>query len=449
MQHRSPPWVVALLAATALAASACSNSTASGAASGSRNGKPGASAPGVTATQYILGSTQPLTGAAAPGYGEIAPASNAVFKWVNAHGGIHGRTIVYNYLDDAYNPAQTVIKTRQLTAQPVFADFDPLGTPTQLQVQGFLNRSGVPQLFVASGCSCWSNPSYPLSFGWQTNYIIEGKILGHYIKQHFAGRKVAYIYQDDEFGQDGVAGLKTQIPSSGVATQQPYSVTQFLATGITSQVAAAQAAHAGVVVLYAIPAVVAATLLTAAKLGYHPAFVVSSVGIDPHTLEFFFKYLTSKAKAKNPGAALLNGVTGADFLPSPNNLSNPWVALFHQIWANYDSGQPFDNNTIYGMGAAITMVDLLKAAGPNPTRQSLVAALDAKGASFATPGLGPLTYSKSNHYGYEESQLGMINGNGVFTLSGPVYTTTNSPSVPVSTLPASTAAAPGFTSPNF
>ena len=135
-----------------------------------------------------IGSTQPLTGPAAPGYSEIAPAANAYFKYVNAHGGVNGRKINYTYLDDQYNPTSTATQTRKLVLQDqVFAMFQALGTPTHLSVVSYLNSEHVPDLFVASGCNCWNNTSqYPDTFGWQPNYTIEGKILGQYIAQNFA-----------------------------------------------------------------------------------------------------------------------------------------------------------------------------------------------------------------------------------------------------------------------
>ena len=162
-----------------------------------------------------IGATVPLTGPAAPGYDEIAPAMNAVFGWVNAHGGVNGRKIHYTYLDDGYNPANTATLTRKLVLQDnVFADVGSLGTPTQSAVQGFLNSQKVPQLFIESGCNCWSDSKYPYSSGWQPPYTVEGKILGSYVKANFAGKKIGYLYQGDEFGQDFVKGLDMEIPSS-------------------------------------------------------------------------------------------------------------------------------------------------------------------------------------------------------------------------------------------
>ena len=139
---------------------------------------------------------------AAPGYDEIAPASNAYFQYVNAHGGIYGRKIVYKYLNDQYNPTITSTVVHQLVLQDnVYAIFNGLGTPTHLAVAPFLNSQKVPDVFVASGCECWNAPStWPYTYGWQLDYIREGKILGQYIEQHFKGKKIGYFFQDDEFG---------------------------------------------------------------------------------------------------------------------------------------------------------------------------------------------------------------------------------------------------------
>ena len=88
----------------------------------------------------------------------------------------------------------TVSVVHQLVLQDnVFGIFEGLGTPTHTKVVGFLNASKIPDMFVASGCPCWDNgTTQPYTFGWQPNYTIEGKILGQYIKQHFAGDKIGH-----------------------------------------------------------------------------------------------------------------------------------------------------------------------------------------------------------------------------------------------------------------
>ena len=84
--HRLRLPVIAAAVTASLVAAGCGSSGSSGSGSGSGAT---ASAPGITSTQILIGSHQPLTGPAAPGYSEIAPASNAYFQYVNAHGGIY------------------------------------------------------------------------------------------------------------------------------------------------------------------------------------------------------------------------------------------------------------------------------------------------------------------------------------------------------------------------
>jgi ABC-type branched-subunit amino acid transport system substrate-binding protein len=203
---------IALTVALTLAVSACAGGGGSG------------STPGITDTTVTVGGTLPLTGTAAPGYSEQGRAAKAFFDYVNAGGGVNGRKITFKYLDDGYNPANTVTLTKQLVLQEnVFAMLGALGTPTHTKVVDFLNSSRVPDLFVASGCTCWDQPQqHPYTYGWQPDYAVEGKILGDYIKKNFAGKKVAYFYQDDDFGHDGMKGLDKYLDPASVVTRQPY-----------------------------------------------------------------------------------------------------------------------------------------------------------------------------------------------------------------------------------
>ena len=373
----------------------------------------GASAPGVTSNSITLGATVPLTGPAAPGYDEIAPAMDAVFAWVNAHGGVYGRKIHYTYLDDGYNPANTATLTRKLVLQDnVFADVGSLGTPTQAAVQGFLNSQKVPQLFIESGCNCWSDPTYPYSSGWQPPYTVEGKILGKYVKDNFAGKKIGYLYQGDEFGQDLVKGLDMEIPSASVVSRQTYDAST-LAGPLSNQIAALKAAGAQVVVMATIPAATALAMLPGAAIGYVPQYVLSNVGADPPTVGPLLSSFTQKgggttAQAK-AAAGLLNGViTDAYFAPE-SDVSNPWVQVEKKLLADYAPSlyakSGLDGNTQYGVALAYTVVQALQAAGRNLTRAGLLAAMANSGKNFVTPGFVPLSYSSSVHYGFQGAEV--------------------------------------------
>ncbi|MGE5135287.1 MAG: ABC transporter substrate-binding protein [Gemmatimonadota bacterium] len=424
------PAMIAAAAALSLLAAACGGSSSGGGSA--------ASAPGITANQILIGSHQPLTGPAAPGYSEIAPASNAYFQYVNAHGGVFGRKIKYTYLDDGYDPSKTVSDVHQLVLQDnVFAIFDGLGTPTHLAAVNFLNSSKVPDVFVASGCGCWNDTAaHPYTFGWQIDYIREGKILGAYIKQHFAGKKIGYFFQNDEFGQDGVKGLDYEIPKAQVVSRQSYVPTN---VNVGPQVAALKAAGAQVVVSFSIPAFTALLKLTSLKLGYNPQLVVSNVGSDPITLGGLLQAFAKQSGKTVSGSALTQGIITDGYLPSLGDTSNSWIALFKKIHDTYDAKAPFDGNVLYGEAVGYTFVQAMLKAGKNPTRASLVSAINAglpQGAAVA-----PYAYSASNHAGITGAFIGMIS-KGVITQQGPVYVTDTSPTGAVTTYSGSQQTAP-------
>src|SRR5437764_894572 len=143
----------------------------------------GSATPGVTSKQILIGGTTPLTGPASA-YASVAKGADAYLKYVNDHGGVFGRKIKYKYVDDVYDPSQTIQKTRDLVQNDkVFAIYNTLGTETNLAIRSYLNQLGVPQLFVASGASTWGKDykKYPWTIGYQPSYAAEGAIYGRYI----------------------------------------------------------------------------------------------------------------------------------------------------------------------------------------------------------------------------------------------------------------------------
>jgi branched-chain amino acid transport system substrate-binding protein len=413
---KTPLRLLATGVAVALVVSAC----------GSGGSK--ASAPGITATSVTIGSHQPLTGVAAPGYDEIAPASKAYFDYINAAGGINGRTINYTFLDDGYNPTNTVTDVHKLVEQDkVFAIFNGLGTPTHEAVVPFLTQQKVPDLFVASGCLCWNAPTTaPETFGWQTDYTVEGKILGQYVAKNFAGKKIAIFAQNDDFGTDGIKGLEDEIPASSIVSTQRYDPTNIK---ITPQVQALQASGAQVVISFSVPAFTALLQLTSLALKFQPQLVVSNVGSDPITLSGL---ISAFSKGKAPGEALIQGIITDTYLAPASDATNSWIQLFKKIHDKYIPKLPFDGNVEYGMAAAYTFAQALKAAGKNPTRASIVAAIEKGG--FTGPGLVPFGFSSSSHSGYTGAQIAMIKGLAGVPIGTPLVTNdSNGPITPYTT----------------
>lgn len=388
-----------------------------------------ASVPGITATSVTIGSHQPLTGPAAAGFSEIAPAAKAYFDYVNARGGIHGRRIDFKYEDDAYNPANTVNVVHKLVEQEkVFAVLAGLGTPTHTKVVDYLNSQHVPDLFVLSGCTCWDNPSkQPYTFGWSTDYIREGKILGTRIAQAFPGRKVAYFSQNDLFGQDGVKGLDMTVPAGSVVSRQTY---QPGTTDATPQMTAIDQSGADVIVAFANPANVAQLRIAQLKLGNKAQLVVNYSGSDPATLAHL---LDSYAEESGTGAnSLIQGIITDSFITPATDTSSTWYKLFKAVRDQYAPSLPMDQYTNIGMSVAYSFTQVLQKAGKNPTRESIVKTMQANGLNG--PGLVPFGFSNTSHAGYTGVQIGVIQGDAI-SLEGQPMTTDSSdgPVVPYTT----------------
>ena len=368
---------------------------------------------GVTSKEIKLGVTLPMTGAASPGYNKVPAAMKAYFDYVNANGGVNGRKITLVVKDDQYVPTQAVAKTNELILKDkVFALVSPLGTANNKAVAASVNpgKRGVPVLFVNTGFSGFADSKkYPTTYALLPSYVMEAKIMAEYIKDNFAGKSIGLVYQDDDFGSDALAGFK----SAGIkfATTVGYASGSQSATTAAGWVTKLKAANCDVVILFGVSSATAAGLGTAAALKYAPQWILGSVGGDATTI-----------KASGVPAGVLYNAVGASFLPATTDTSDEYVALFQSIYSKAVPGSAFDNNVLVGMNSAFVAVQAIQAAGKNPTRKSLMAAIDSKGASFASAALIPLNYSKTSHVGYNGYWFGKYSPAGDLKPDGGKYT---------------------------
>jgi len=291
-------------------------------------------------------------------------------------------------------------------------------------------------VFAGSGCPCLdSPPASPETFGWQLDYLREGKILGAYVAQHFAGEKIGFIYSGDEPGRDGIKGLRYEIPSRQIVAAKRYRPAS---TRLTSQVAALKASGARVVVAFSAPAAMAALRLAMAGLNYRPQMVAAGAGSDPSTLASLLAR-AGGGRGGGSASALMQGIITDGYLPPAGSASNSWIALFRKIHDRYVPKLPFDGNVVYGMSAAYTFAEAMLRAGPHPARQDLVSAIS--GGLPQGPAVAPLGYSPASHAGVTGAYVGVIRGAAIIPLTA-VMTTDDTPAGPVVPSTAAEQAAP-------
>lgn len=358
--------------------------------------------PGVSSSQIVIGTTTPLTGPASPGYKDISPASKAYFDYVNANGGINGRKIKYVVCDDKYNPAETRKCTSQLILRDkIFAMFGALGTPTHSAVVADLNRRGIPDVFVNTGGTAFDNVAkFPKTFPYFPSYTVEAKVMAYFIKSapELKSKKACLFFQDGEFGENAETGFKAAGLNFAETTSY-FSGQQ--AAPFTAQVTKLKSAGCQLVVFFGVTSATAQLLGTAARSGFAPTWMITSVGSDPSIL---------KASLGSAASALMTGIYAPSFLAPIQDTRNAFVSQMKVIADK--NGLPWNFYTFYGINTAYVLAQALKAAGPNLTRAGLVNALQTKAATFRSAAVVPMVISRGTHQGLTGYYMGRYDSSG-------------------------------------
>jgi branched-chain amino acid transport system substrate-binding protein len=340
--------------------------------------------PGVTETTIVLGATAPLSSPEAA----VTRGAAAYFRYVNARGGVGGRTILYRVVDsgDAAQAARRLVEQDR-----VFAVAGSVGTEQNLAARDFLNVAKVPQLFAVSGATALGDfRRSPWTIGFQPSHRAEGLIYGRYLARANPDATVAVLHQDDDYGRELLAGLREGIARSRVriAATQSYTVT---ASGVQVQVARLKASGATVLALFA-----NARIATLAQASWRPELVLVAADGRPFQA--------------------VEGTITLGFLKDPAEprwRDDPAIRLYRTILARYASGaNPNDARYVYGMAVAYETVKVLKSAGKSLTRASLLARLrrlDDPSNPFLLPGIEVET-TAGERFPIEQAQLRRFTG---------------------------------------
>jgi hypothetical protein len=262
-----------------------------------------------------------------------------------------------------------------------------------------LNRREIPDVFVNTGGAAFDNPRrYPMTFPYFPSYIVEAKAMGYYMNKtsSLKNKRACLMYQDGEFGDNAKTGFK----AAGInfVEETSYFSGQQLA-GFASQVTTLARARCEVVVFFGVTSATAVLLGTAAKAGFSPTWMVTSVGSDPDIIG-----------ALAGSKALLNDVYVPSWIEPIQNTKNAYVRQMKVIATR--AKLPWNFYTYYGINTAYVLAQALDAAGSNLTRQSLVRALETKASSFRSAAVVPTRISKSSHQGLTGFYMGQYDAAG-------------------------------------
>lgn len=305
------------------------------------------------AAEIKIGNTMPYSGPASS-YGVTGRTEAAFFKMINDQGGVDGHKIDFISLDDSYSPPKTVEDVRQLIEEDqVDFCFQTLGTPPNSAIAPYLNRKKIPQLFVGSGASKWSDyKKYPWTMGWQPNYRTEAQIYTKYLLKTVKNPKLGILYQNDDFGKDYPTGVRDVLGDKWdkiVVKNASYETTD---ATIDSQIAELQSAGANTLLVAAIPKFAAQSIDKVYDLDWKPTFFMTNVSISVGTV----------MRPAGPEKAV--GMISTQYLKDPTDPAwkdDAGMKVWRAFMAKYNpSGDPTDASTTYAYGVSLTMMQVLK-----------------------------------------------------------------------------------------
>jgi len=369
---------------------------------------------GATDKEIKLGNINPYSGPASA-YGVIGKSMDAYFKKINAEGGINGRQIKFITLDDGYNPARTVEMARKLVEEEeVLATVGVLGTPPNSAIHKYMNQKKMPQLFVATGATKWGDPkNFPWTMGWQPNYQGESKIYAQHLLDSKPNAKIGLLYQNDDYGKDYLKGFLDGLGDKAktmIVKQLTYEVTD---ATVDSQMVELKSSGADVFFNITTPKFAAQAIKKAAEIGWKPQHYLNNVS-------------NSVAAVMIPaGAENGVGILSVFYLKDPTDSQwantpefKEWLAFMQKYMPGADLK---DLNIVFGYTMAQGVVQVLKQAGDNLTRENVMrqAANIDMNLPMLLPGVNVKT-GPDDFYPIERGQLARWDGK-TWVLQGKVF----------------------------
>jgi ABC-type branched-subunit amino acid transport system substrate-binding protein len=301
---------VAAVAATSLALGACGTGDAEQTSGGSAAQGSLKTGPGVDASTKTIrvGDLNALSGPAAALGKPVAAGHQAYFKALNARGGIDGWKVELAVEDTGYQPQQHVQAYNALKSD--IAILNSFGSPTTKAIQPQFQREKLVTV-PASFDSIWGTDQTVAAVG--TPYSIDVANALDYVTEGGAKKlKVGIIYQNDEYGADGLRGFEAAQDTLGFtdAGRQSYKPGD---SDFTAQVQKLKAAGAGAVVVTALPSATGPIVGTAATLGFTPQWILQG----PSFIEQLITKDGTAGAKPTPVAAALKGAIVTSF-------SAPW-----------------------------------------------------------------------------------------------------------------------------
>ena len=349
---------------------------------------------GISATEVRIGMANAQSGPAA-GLGKgVKAGAEAYLARVNAHGGVNGRKVVLVSRDDGYEPARAAAATEALIqTDNVFALFGYVGTPTSSAAVPIASKAQVPYLFPFTGAEFLRSPVNKWVFNVRASYFDETDAMVQHLIKDLHVQKIAMFIQDDAFGEAVKGGVARALFKRNMKIQ---AETRFKRNTleVDAGLQAMKQAQPEAIIFAGTYTQLAAIMKKAKAAGLTARFLtVSFIGTE------------NFIAAAGPDG---DGVYITQVMPSPQDPSRGLVKNYLADMKGASVGYA----SLEGYVGAMVLVEALKKAGANPTRASLVSALED--LKFDAGGMG-IAFSPANHQGSKSVYLTRVEGGKALT----------------------------------
>lgn len=369
------------------------------------NPLPATRTPGVAASEITLGSSLALKGHASFLGTQTFRGAMCYLNYINDQGGVHGRTIKLIPYDDSYDPPVCLANTQKLIIEDqVFALFCYVGTPTTVKVLPMIEEARIPLLGMFTGANALREPFNRYLINVRASYYQEtGAAVAHLVND-LELRKIAVFYQYDAYGFDGLTGTELALKKFNLAPVAGGSYNRGT-LDVQEGLSKIMSSGAEAVVMIGTYDPCAKFIRLAHERGFRPVFyLVSFVGADElarrlenlHGISVVISQVVPPPDRQDP-SPLMTGEVG-------------YVTLLKRYF-------PEDPPSFVGLEGFINarvLVEGLRLAGPDPTREGFIDALE----SIRDLSLGPdinIAFSPSDHQGLDRVYFTRLE-NGQFSL---------------------------------
>lgn len=368
-------------------------------------------APGVSATEILIGSSSALGGHASFLGTQVVHGSLAYINEVNANGGVHGRQIMLISYDDQYDPPQTVANTQKLiSTDNVFALFDYVGTPTSLKIIDMVHAAEIPILGLFTGAEGLRTPFRPYIFNIRDSYYNEAEGATAYFVDKLGFDKIAVMYQEDGFGTAVLAGAQLAMERRNmelIATDTFVRGTM----DVEDAMETIKASGAEAVIMVGTYSPLAKFVKISNDAGFTPYFhTVSFVGSEAYAKELI--------ETQQVDAAQYEKVLVTQCVPSPFAEEYATVKEYRELAAKYYPNDDPNYVALEGFVNAKVLVEALTLAGKDLTRDSFIEALESM--NNVDIGIGKsISYSTTDHQGLTGIYYSRLTEEGAFEIFTP------------------------------